>query len=299
MPDPGYRGRFAPSPTGPLHFGSLITALGSYLDAKHHNGTWLIRMEDLDSPRTIPGAADTILHSLESIGLHWDETVIYQSRRIADYDAALHKLNSIGMAYLCCCTRKEIADSTLHGIEGHIYPGTCRNGLPEGRQGRAWRVRTNNLLIAFDDALQGHISQCLECDIGDFVIKRADGLFTYQLAVVVDDAFQKITQVVRGADLLISTPRQIHLQRLLGLSSPTYLHLPAAVNPLGIKLSKQTLARAIDTNSPATLLMQALQFLQQHPPQELSNYDVASILGWAIAHWNNKAIVGDKNFTYY
>lgn len=130
MPDPGYRGRFAPSPTGPLHFGSLITALGSYLDAKHHNGTWLVRMEDLDSPRTIPGAADTILHSLESIGLHWDETVIYQSRRIADYDAALHKLNSIGMAYLCCCTRKEIADSTLHGIEGHIYPGTCRNGLP-------------------------------------------------------------------------------------------------------------------------------------------------------------------------
>ncbi len=298
MPDTGYRGRFAPSPTGPLHCGSLIAALGSYLDAKHNNGTWLVRMEDLDSPRTVPGAADTILHTLESIGLHWDETVIYQSHRSAEYDAALHKLNSIGKAYICGCTRKEIADSTLHGIEGQVYPGTCRNGLPEGRQGRAWRALTDSFAISFDDALQGHITQHLENDIGDFVVKRADGLFAYQLAVVVDDAFQRITHVARGADLLSSTPRQIYLQHLLGLSTPTYLHLPVVTNTLGEKLSKQTLAQPINTAFPAALLLNALSFMQQNPPPDLSDYDVTSILDWAAINWDYKALNQVKSICY-
>jgi glutamyl-Q tRNA(Asp) synthetase len=293
-----YRGRFAPSPTGPLHFGSLIAALGSYLDAKHHNGSWLVRIEDLDSPRTVPGAADTILHTLESIGLHWDETVIYQSRRTAEYEVALHKLNSVGKAYLCGCTRKEIADSTLRGIEGQVYPGTCRNGLPEGRVGRAWRVSTDSLAIEFDDVLQGHIMQQLENDIGDFVVKRADGLFAYQLAVAVDDAFQNITHVVRGVDLLISTPRQIYLQQLLGLPTPNYLHLPVVTNTQGEKLSKQTLAKPVDHTRPAELLLRALRFMQQNPPKELSDYDVTSILNWAISNWDCKALNQVKNISY-
>ena len=298
MPDTNYRGRFSPSPTGPLHFGSLIAALGSYLDAKQHNGKWLVRIEDLDTPRTVPGAADTILHTLEKIGLYWDETVIYQSRRTAEYETALHKLNSSGKAYLCACTRKEIADSTLHGIEGQVYPGTCRKGLPEGRQGRAWRVLTDNIAIEFDDVLQGYIMQRLENDMGDFVVKRADGLFAYQLAVVVDDAFQHITHVVRGADLLTSTPRQIYLQHLLGLPTPNYLHLPVVTNSQGEKLSKQTLAKPIDTTLPSELLLSALRFMQQNPPEELSDYDATSILDWAVNNWDCEALNQVKLISY-
>ncbi len=274
-----YRGRFAPSPTGSLHFGSLVAAVGSYLDAKHHHGTWLVRMEDLDTPRCLPGAAEDILRTLETFGLHSDEPIIYQSQRTAAYEGALQRLKDCGVVYPCCCTRKEIADSALHGIEGLVYPGTCRNGIPAGREGRAWRVRTDitpsplmgegwgegdrgtrplspppspargeGNKVEFDDALQGRISQQLESQIGDFVVKRADGLFAYQLAVVVDDAFQNITHIVRGADLLASTPRQIYLQRLLGLPTPHYMHLPIAVNAAGGKLSKQTLASPVDTS---------------------------------------------------
>ncbi|HEU0186661.1 MAG TPA: tRNA glutamyl-Q(34) synthetase GluQRS, partial [Gallionellaceae bacterium] len=266
---PVYRGRFAPSPTGPLHFGSLVTAVGSFLDARHHKGQWLVRMEDLDTPRCVPGAADDILRTLEGFGLHWDEAVLYQSQRNDAYREALQQLQQSGMAYPCGCTRREIADSALHGIEGQIYPGTCRHGLPPDRTARAWRVRTDrqllppcrgkagmgvelgaairnvstptlplplhgggnaaeNHVIQFDDALQGHLTQDLEAEIGDFVVLRADGLFAYQLAVVVDDAFQEITHVVRGADLLTSTARQIWLQRLLGYPQPHYMHLPIA-----------------------------------------------------------------------
>lgn len=295
MTHKGYRGRFAPSPTGPLHFGSLITALGSYLDAKHHHGIWLVRMEDLDSPRTVPGAADNILHTLERFGLHWDEKVIFQSQRTEAYETALQQLQASNTAYPCACTRKEIADSGLHGIEGQVYPGTCRHGLPRGRKGRAWRVRTDNVAIEFNDALQGSISQHLESQIGDYVVKRADGLFAYQLAVVVDDAFMEITHVVRGADLLISTPRQIHLQHLLDLSTPEYLHLPVAVNTQGEKLSKQTLAQAINPAQPARLLIQALHFLQQNPPLELSDCDVTTILNWAAQHWDKTVLPRVRN----
>ena len=293
-PDPAYRGRFAPSPTGPLHFGSLVAAVGSYLDARHHNGNWLVRMEDLDTPRCVPGAAEDILHTLAAFGFASDEPVIYQSRRTATYEAALQKLKESGAAYPCCCTRKEIADSALHGIEGFVYPGTCRHGMVHTRTTPAWRVRTDLTAapIAFEDALQGSISQNIETDIGDFVVKRADGLFAYQLAVVVDDAEQRITHVVRGSDLLASTPRQIHLQHLLGLTTPRYMHLPVAVNEAGEKLSKQTLAAPVDVAQPAATLLRALEFLKQAPPHGLANSDVPTILDWAVRNWQPKRLAG-------
>ena len=296
-----YRGRFAPSPTGPLHFGSLVAAVGSYLDAKHHHGIWLVRIEDLDTPRCVPGAADDILRTLEAYGLHWDEEIIYQSQRTAMYEKAFQQLKENGAGYPCCCTRKEIADSALHGIDGLVYPGTCRNGIPAGREGRAWRVRTNldlsrhsslrgndetrNKIVEFNDALQGHIAQRLESEVGDFVVKRADGLFAYQLAVVVDDAAQGITDVVRGADLLYSTPRQIYLQRMLGLSTPNYMHLPVAVNAQREKLSKQTLAQPVEKHNAVATLFDTLAFLRQLPPMELRLGSAEEMLAWAIANW--------------
>ena len=290
---PIYRGRFAPSPTGPLHFGSLVAAVGSYLDAKHHNGIWLVRMEDLDVPRCVPGAADDILHTLEAFGMHWDEPVIYQSQRTAAYEDALQQLQSLPDAvYHCACTRKEIADSALHGMDGQIYPGICRNGIPAGREGRAWRVRTDDRLIEFCDALQGNIGQHLESETGDFVIKRADGLFAYQLAVVVDDAFQGVTHVVRGADLLYSTPRQIFLQQLLGLTVPYYLHFPVAVNAQGEKLSKQTLAPAIAADDVVAMLIAVLEFLRQQPPAELRQGNVEEVLRWAVENWQPERMRG-------
>jgi glutamyl-Q tRNA(Asp) synthetase len=296
-----YRGRFAPSPTGPLHFGSLVAAVGSYLDAKYHHGTWLVRMEDLDTPRCVPGAAEDILRTLEVFGLYGDEPVLYQSRRTAAYEEALHQLQARGAVYPCCCTRKEIADSALHGIEGLVYPGTCRDGIPAGREGRAWRVRTDlrpspsplpPSPLEFDDALQGRITQNLEREIGDFVVKRADGLFAYQLAVVVDDASQGITHIVRGADLLASTARQIYLQRLLELNTPAYMHLPVAVNAAGEKLSKQTLAAPVDTTQPVTTLLSVLDFLRQQPPAALTDGDVDGVLAWAIEHWDAAKLRG-------
>ena len=342
LPDPTYRGRFAPSPTGSLHFGSLAAAVGSYLDARKHHGIWLVRMEDLDTPRCVPGAADDILRTLEAFGLHWDESVIYQSRRSSAYEEALHELQAGGVAYPCCCTRREIADSALHGIDGPVYPGTCRDGIPAGREGRAWRVRTDQFLfrhsrlrgndgalsscgiIEFDDSLQGghpdtvrvsgecgsggpaaapaigcfavtchsRIAQHLEIEIGDFVVKRADGLFAYQLAVVVDDAFQGITHVVRGADLLHSTPRQIYLQRLLGFATPAYMHLPIAVNAQGEKLSKQTLAPAVATDDVVSMLIAVLEFLRQQPPAELRQGSVEEVLDWAVANWQPERMRG-------
>jgi glutamyl-Q tRNA(Asp) synthetase len=287
-----YRGRFAPSPTGQLHFGSLVAAVGSYLDAKHHHGTWLVRMEDLDTPRCVPGAADDILRTLEAFGLHSDEPVLYQSQRTAAYEEALHRLQAGGAAYPCGCTRKEIADSALNGIEGPVYPGACRNGIRAGREARAWRVRTNNESLEFDDTLQGRIIQHLESEIGDFVVKRADGLFAYQLAVVVDDAFQGVSHIVRGADLLDSTPRQIYLQRLLCLPVPKYMHLPVAVSGSGEKLSKQTLAAPVDESHPVRTLLRVLEFLRQKPPAELAGYDVKSVLDWAIDNWDATKLRG-------
>ena len=275
-----------------MHFGSLVAAVGSYLEARSRNGIWLMRMEDVDAPRTMAGAADDILHTLEACGLYWDGEVLYQSLRAAAYEQALAELQRIGAVYPCACTRREIADSALHGIDGPVYPGTCRNGPPEGREGRAWRVRTDNHAVTLDDALQGHVVQHLESEIGDFVVKRADGLFAYQLAVVVDDAFQRISHVVRGADLLASTPRQIHLQRLLGLTTPYYMHLPVAINKAGEKLSKQTLAAPVDKDSPSPALWHALAFLQQSPPPELQSEKPETILEWALQNWHSERLRG-------
>ncbi|MEI7842737.1 MAG: tRNA glutamyl-Q(34) synthetase GluQRS [Gallionellaceae bacterium] len=291
-PEQVYRGRFAPSPTGPLHFGSLVAAVGGYLDAKHHNGTWLLRMEDLDTPRCVPDAAEDILRTLDTFCLHSDEEIIYQSQRTVAYEEALSSLQASGAVYPCCCTRKEIADSVLHGIEGPAYPGACRRGMPVAREGRAWRVRTDNEAIEFEDALQNTVSQHLESQIGDFVVKRADGLFAYQLAVVVDDAYQGITHVVRGADLLASTPRQIYLQRLLGVVTPHYKHLPIVVNAAGEKLSKQTLAAPVDVSQPAATLWHVLEFLQLKPPTNLAKSNAKTILEWAIEHWDTTKLRG-------
>ncbi len=285
-----YRGRFAPSPTGPLHFGSLVAAIGSYLDAKYRQGKWLVRIEDLDTPRTVSGAASNILGILEAYGLHWDDDVIYQSRRTPTYEAAFQQLKDVGAVYPCTCSRKEIADSALqHGGE-LIYPGTCRNGVAQGKDPRAWRVRVNDTRIAFNDRMQGNIAQNLATEVGDFVVLRADGLFAYQLAVVVDDAAQGITDVVRGADLLYSTPRQIYLQQLLGLTSPTYMHLPVAVNAQGQKLSKQNLTRPVDKNNAVATLFDVLVFLRQQPPAELRLGTVGQVLDWAIANWQTKVL---------
>ncbi|MFA6971526.1 MAG: tRNA glutamyl-Q(34) synthetase GluQRS [Gallionella sp.] len=286
-----YRGRFAPSPTGPLHFGSLIAALGSYLDAKHNNGRWLVRMEDLDTSRCVPGAADDILRTLAAFGLHSDEAIIYQSQRTTAYRTAFEQLRSACHLYPCTCTRREIADSALRRGDELIYPGNCRAGLPPSSEARSWRVRVNQAHINFADILQGSLSQNLASEAGDFVVKRADGLFAYQLAVVIDDAAQGITHVVRGADLLTSTPRQIYLQRLLRLPTPAYLHLPVAVNAQGEKLSKQTQAQAIGCSDAASTLFDALRFLHQQPPGELRYGSVEQLLSWAVVHWRAEALL--------
>ena len=256
-----YAGRFAPSPTGPLHFGSLVAALASWLDARAAGGRWQVRIEDLDPPREQPGAAGQILRALESLGLEWDGPVAYQSRRRMLYRDALERLT--GKTYACGCSRKEVADSALATNSAGVYPGTCRNGLPAGKTSRALRVRTTAEPICFVDRVQGKIEQSVERDVGDFIVCRADGQFAYQLAVVVDDAEQGITDVVRGADLLDSTARQIYLQRLLGYPTPRYLHVPVAVNAVGEKLSKQTGAPAIGLTSARDQLRRALAFLGQ------------------------------------
>jgi glutamyl-Q tRNA(Asp) synthetase len=275
-------GRFAPSPTGPLHFGSLVAAVASWLDARRHGGRWLLRMEDLDPPREVPGAADAILRSLEAFGLHWDGPVLYQSTRHEAYREALAKLRASGMTYDCGCTRREVGKRGRPGLDGPVYPGTCRNGLPPGKRPRAVRVRTGPGVIGFADRMQGSIRQDLAREVGDFIICRADGLYAYQLAVVVDDAHQGITHVVRGADLLDSTPRQILLQRLLGLSTPAYLHHPLVLTPGGEKLSKQTHAPPVDDSDPVPALLRALRFLGETVPEHGEDGSVEEVLGRAL-----------------
>lgn len=281
-----YRGRFAPSPTGPLHFGSLVAALGSYLDARAHAGTWLVRIDDLDPPRVMPGAAADILATLEACSLEWDERIVHQSARSDAYHVALHALRQRGLVYACACSRREIADSGVAGIEGYVYPGTCREGLPSGRIARAWRVRTDAARVAFDDRVQGRVEYDVAGEIGDFVLYRSDRVYAYQLAAAIDDAEAGITDVVRGADLLHSTPRQVHLQRLLGLPRPRYAHLPVAVNEHGEKLSKQTHAQPVDRADVTTALMKALRFLGQTPPPELVRATASQILEWGVASWS-------------
>lgn len=284
-------GRFAPSPTGPLHIGSLIAALASCLDARQRGGQWLLRMEDVDAPRTQPGAADTILRQLEAYGFEWDGPVLWQSQRLDAYRAVLDQLIRVDLAYPCACSRKEIADSALLTPDGsHRYPGTCRNGLPAGREARAWRVKTEVGTLAWQDLILGAQHEDVWRDVGDFVLLRADGQFAYQLAVVIDDALQGVTHVVRGADLLDSTARQTHLQRLLGYAQPVYAHLPVASNAAGEKLSKQTLAAPLNAQAPLTELLRALRFLGQNPPAELNSATLAELWDWARAHWRLESV---------
>lgn len=283
-PSPHYRGRFAPSPTGQLHAGSLMTAVGSYLEAKAHQGEWLLRIEDLDPPREIAGAAHSILHTLEAFGFEWDGEIAWQSLRHEHYSQALEQLISKQRAYPCSCTRKELSLYSQRGIDGLIYHGECRNGLQKTRETYAWRFLLDHpAIVRLHDAIQGDYEQNLHQTIGDFVLKRADGLWAYQLAVVVDDADQGITHVVRGADLLISTPRQIALQQALHYPTPHYTHLPILVNAAGEKLSKQTLAPAIDATNVTEALRTALTRLNHAPPCECET--LAELWQWAFQNW--------------
>ena len=294
-------GRFAPSPTGPLHLGSLVTALGSYLLAKQDGGQWLLRVEDLDTPRVIPGIADDMLRTLETLGFQWDGEVLWQSRRSQVYAAALDRLLRSGVAYPCGCSRAEIvriATAPHPGDEGPIYPGLCRNGLSSGKSARSIRVRVSNEPVCFQDGLMGGTCQNLAALGGDFVVKRADGLFAYQLAVVVDDAESGVNQVVRGADLLSSTPRQIYLQRLLGFSEPAYFHIPLVTDPDGAKLSKRdnavSLASSRDLEREGHLLLfDSLRFLGQNPPLFLRDASCSEILSWAVGHFSLEAMPHD------
>lgn len=283
-PTPG-AGRFAPSPTGPLHFGSLLAAVASYLEARVRGERWLLRIEDIDPPREEAGAAEAIIRCLEIYGFRWDGPVLRQSRNEERHRAAVERLLADGLAYPCRCTRRVLARTARQGAMGPVYPGTCRDG--SGRGARAIRVRTTDEPIAVVDRLQGPIEQRLESELGDFVIRRRDGLIAYQLAVVIDDAVDGVTDVVRGIDLLDSTPRQIHLQRLLGLRTPSYMHIPVAVGADGEKLSKQTAAPPIDLDPEAVAptLCRALACLRQEPPADLAGASPGAVWAWALANW--------------
>jgi len=283
--DEKYIGRFAPSPTGPVHFGTLLAAVGSYLQAKVNNGQWLLRMEDVDTTRKVPGADSEILKTLETFGFEWDGNVIYQTEQTDCYQQALEILQANALIFPCLCSRKQLAES---GSE--IYPGSCRRRtFPEAQQ-HAIRLFAEDREIGFTDCLQGEQQQNIKTQCGDFVIKRRDGLFAYQLAVVVDDALQGITEVVRGADLLDSTPRQIYLQQLLGYATPTYCHLPLAVDESGNKVSKSAGATKIELQHKERHLVQALAFLGQQPPPELARTSINEIWSWAIKHWQLAAV---------
>jgi glutamyl-Q tRNA(Asp) synthetase len=280
-------GRFAPSPTGPLHFGSLVAAVGSFCLARQAGGRWLVRIEDLDTPRVVAGAAEEILRTLETLGLIWDGEVLWQSRRGAVYEDALARLQAKGLVFACGCSRQEILASAPHpGEEGPVYPGTCRTGLAAGRRPRALRIRVSDEAVCFTDGLYGPMQQHLATAVGDFVLRRADGLFAYQLAVVVDDAVSGVNQVVRGADLLASTPRQIYLHACLGNPLPRYIHLPLVLASAGEKLSKRHGALAIASDRDGgRLLWKALRFLGQEVPVHLLGAPPREVLAWGVQHF--------------
>ena len=296
-PADGYRGRFAPSPTGPLHAGSLVAALGSWLDARKNGGKWLLRIEDLDLPRSVPGAAQQIQSQLLACGLSWDEEIIYQSQRQAAYQKALERLNALQLVYPCTCSRQIIANALAStGIktprnQEMVYPGTCRPASLMSNQiealmssQKAWRVALpQNCLIEFDDLALGPQSQNLNAEVGDFVLRRSDDLFTYQLAVVVDDAEQGITHIVRGKDLLSNTARQIYLQEVLGYRQPKYLHLPLVLDEHGEKLSKQTLATQINTQDEKHALMELRKAAIHLGLSHLPDGENVAIAEWLLA----------------
>jgi len=287
-----YVGRFAPSPTGPLHFGSLIAAVASYLQAKSRSGLWLLRVEDIDPPRQQDGAIEEILTAMERYGFEWDGPVSYQSDNVERHLEVVAHLRAADLAYPCSCSRRDLA-TARQGPLGAIYPGTCRSGFRGDEF--AVRIRTHDEPIEFVDGLQGTYSQRLESESGDFVILRRDGLIAYHLAVVVDDFDQGITEIVRGIDLLDSTPRQIHLQRLLGYRTPDYLHIPVAENEQGQKLSKLTGAPAIPLDDVSRTLVRALEALGQQPPAKLADNSTDIIWSWSIKNWQATTMAGQTS----
>lgn len=280
MPASRYVGRFAPTPSGYLHFGSLVAAVASYLDARAVGGTWLVRMEDLDPPREMPGAQAAILETLERYGFEWDGPVQRQSERGGAYAVQVEQWLRSGLAYACTCSRKQ-----LEGTHG-IYPGTCRDAQHDWHGDVAIRIRVPELEYRFTDRLQGEFRQHLGREVGDFIIRRRDGLFAYQLAVVLDDAWQGVTDIVRGADLLDNTPRQLYLQELLGIAAPRYLHVPLIVQPDGNKLGKSYRSPPLPVEQAAPLLVRALRALGQAAPEALAHGTPRQALDWGIAHWD-------------
>lgn len=288
-----YIGRFAPSPTGSLHIGSLLTALASYADAKSQQGKWLVRIEDLDPIREQKGASSEILFTLESFGFEWDGEVVYQSQRHHLYQAALNELKTQNLVYPCFCSRKDWHAAAKIGLDGFVYNGCCRTLFHQKQSINqhkiaAWRVMVSDEDFSFDDQIVGMETQNLARDIGDFVLLRADGFWAYQLAVVVDDAEQGITHIVRGQDLLVSTPRQIYLQRCLNYPTPHYAHLPLLTNQYGQKWSKQTLAPKLDTAQAERLLRQVMHYL--NIPDAPSVARISDLLQWSIQHWSLSAL---------
>jgi glutamyl-Q tRNA(Asp) synthetase len=275
-------GRFAPSPTGPLHLGSLYTALASFLQTRSQQGLWLLRIDDLDTPRNVKGAADAILTALDTLGLHWDGSVDYQSRHIDTYHDRLQQLAKNQQIYPCICSRKTLTED--------IYPGVCRHRQLPPDEPYALRIKSDPRTISFLDELQGLISHNPAQEHGDFILKRKDQIIAYQFAVVIDDDRQQVNHVVRGIDLLGVTPRQIYLQQLLGLPTPVYMHLPVIVDSHGYKLSKQTKAAVADLTAPHSVMFTLLNLLRQNPPDELQYASTAEQLDWAIAHWNPAAL---------
>jgi glutamyl-Q tRNA(Asp) synthetase len=286
-----YCGRFAPTPSGPLHFGSMIAAIGSFCDARANGGTWHVRIDDIDKLRVVPGAADDILRTLTAFGLEWDGKPVFQSHHMESHHAAIHVLRGRAHVFACVCSRKEISEADETSVATPVYAGTCRNGLRAGRSARSLRLQVDDHARAgFTDLLQGSISQQLATEVGDFVIYRSDGIFSYHLACAVDDAQQGVTHVVRGADLIESTPRQIYLQELLGLPTPAYLHLPVATSGQGQKISKQTGAARIDHTRPGEIFHSVLKFLRQRPPSEMARAPAREAIEWAVHHWKREKL---------
>ena len=288
----GYRGRFAPSPTGPLHFGSLVTAIASYLEARCNHGEWLVRIEDLDPPREVAGADTDILRALDAHGFEWDEEPLWQSTRLDIYASALNELHAGDLAYVCHCARKQLSALAKPGPLGLIYPGICSNKKHSFDTQHAIRLRTHNHAISFNDKLQGHTELNLHKNVGDFLIRRGDGLAAYHLAVTVDDALQNITDVVRGSDLLMSTPCHIHLQQSLGYIEPSYMHLPIAIDASGKKLCKRGGADELNLALAGGNLLRGMRFLGLRPPAELENAGIAEIWLWARDSWNIEPLRG-------
>lgn len=286
-----YRGRFAPTPSGPLHLGSLYTALAGFLQAKAHGGEWLLRIDDADTPRVAPGAADAIVRALERFGLGWDGPVVFQSQEFGAYQAALGQLDAAGLLYPCTCSRKTLA--ALPRVGGHSrYPGNCRHANRDRREPHALRVIAHDADILLEDKLQGPQSWNPARDFGDFIVFRRDGIFAYHLATVMDDAQAGITEVLRGHDLLESTPLQVHLQGLLGLPTPVYLHIPIIIDRHGAKLSKQNLAAPVDGLEVSATLHGLLRLLGHPPPSELRQAPKEEILAWAVAAWDPARLSG-------